>query len=165
MAAELPMLVFLRAVQEHGVGTREALIEAGHHPKVIDAKAVKASAKGYTEFGVVADRPWLTDKGRLFLTEREHVGDHVVLYRNEDGTIDVLAHPPVVVISREYVEDPPSYCEVDGNGFFIHAANGTFRYRLFDLDPLTDRYTARYMGTAEEGDLADLGWDRYKEGF
>ena len=63
----LTMEAFLRAVEVHGSGTREALIEAGYHPKVVLRKAEKAGDKGYTEYGVVADRPWLTDKGRAYL--------------------------------------------------------------------------------------------------
>lgn len=69
----LSMIEFLRAVEQHGAGTREALIEAGHHPKVVLRKAEKAADKNYTEYGVVPDRPWLTDHGREFL--RAHTPD------------------------------------------------------------------------------------------
>jgi hypothetical protein len=61
------MREFLWAVHDHGVNAREHLITQGHHPAVIYAKAEKASRKGYTDFGVVADRPWLTAKGFDFL--------------------------------------------------------------------------------------------------
>lgn len=63
----LSMATFLAAVGTHKTATREALLERGHHPNEIYAKAVKAARKGYTEYGVVADRPWLTTKGEQFL--------------------------------------------------------------------------------------------------
>ncbi len=62
------MREFLQAVRDHGGGgTREHLLDEGHHAKVIAAKAIKAAGKGYTDYGVVVDRPWLTDKGTKFL--------------------------------------------------------------------------------------------------
>ncbi len=69
----LDMTRFLETVNVYGVEAREHLIVAGFHPKVIYAKAEKAAAKGYTDYGVVADRPWLTSKGRtvLGITEDE----------------------------------------------------------------------------------------------
>jgi predicted esterase len=60
---------FLEAVAEHRTVAREALLAEGYHHKVVYAKAEKAARKGYTDFGVVADRPWLTDKGREFLSQ------------------------------------------------------------------------------------------------
>jgi hypothetical protein len=63
------MQTFLAAVSEHGHLTREALLQAGHPIKVITAKSEKAARRGYTEYGVVSDRPWLTSKGRAYLQE------------------------------------------------------------------------------------------------
>ena len=65
------MREFLLAVREHEVMAREHLIASGHHPKVVYAKAEKAAGKGYTQYGVVADRPWLTDKGIEFLDKEK----------------------------------------------------------------------------------------------
>lgn len=65
--SHLTMLDFLLAVEAHGIDTREVLIAEGHHPKVIYAKAAKASRKGYTDYGVVADRPWLTPLGERYI--------------------------------------------------------------------------------------------------
>lgn len=64
---KLTMDTFLGAVLIHRTGAREYLIDAGYHPSVIYAKAEKAARKGYTEYGVVADRCWLTDAGTEFL--------------------------------------------------------------------------------------------------
>ena len=63
----LTMAEFLAAVADHGVVAREHLIAAGYHHRVVYAKAEKAARRGYTGYGVVADRPWLTDAGRDFL--------------------------------------------------------------------------------------------------
>ncbi len=65
----LDLTAWLAAVDRHGHRTREALMEQGHHPNVIYAKAIKSARRGYTDYGVVADRPWLTDKGKAWLTE------------------------------------------------------------------------------------------------
>lgn len=65
----MEMVEFLSAVREHQTRVREVLIEQGHHPSVVYAKAEKAARKGYTDYGVTADRPWLTDKGAAFLLE------------------------------------------------------------------------------------------------
>lgn len=64
---KITMEEFLRAIQEHGTTMREHFVAAGHPPKVVLAKAVGAAKKGYTEFGVAPDRPWLTEKGKAFL--------------------------------------------------------------------------------------------------
>ena len=64
------MRTFLQAVADHGSGARQALRDAGYHPEVVYAKAVKAAGKDYTDYGVAADLPWLTDKGRAFLDDR-----------------------------------------------------------------------------------------------
>lgn len=68
---KLTMTQFLRAVDRHGVDAREALLAEGWHHKVILRKAEKAAGKGYTDYGVCADRPWLLDEGRAFLGEQE----------------------------------------------------------------------------------------------
>ena len=65
----LPMALFLQVVRDHGVDTPEVLEAAGHHPKVIDSKARAAANRGYTSYGTVVDRPWLTPKGEAFLAE------------------------------------------------------------------------------------------------
>ena len=73
--ARLTMLEFLQAVAEHDRLPRlvqevpETLRDRGYHPKVVIAKAEKAVRHGYTDFGVVVDRPWLTDKGRAFIAD------------------------------------------------------------------------------------------------
>lgn len=64
---ELTMREYLAAVAEHGVDAYEVLTERGHHPKVIVAKAKRASAKGYTDYGVSERRAWIEPKGREFL--------------------------------------------------------------------------------------------------
>ena len=71
MADRLTMVEFLRVVDAHSTSTREALLAKGYHPAVITAKAEKASRKGYTDYGVAPDRPWLTVAGRKFLDDRE----------------------------------------------------------------------------------------------
>lgn len=63
----LPMEHFLQVVQEHTVNTRDVLLAQGYHANVIWAKADKAGRKGYISWGVVMDRPWLTEKGEAFL--------------------------------------------------------------------------------------------------
>jgi hypothetical protein len=65
----LSMREFLEEVAVDGIGARERLIDRGHHPNVVYAKALKASRKGYTDYGVVADRCWLEPKGRAFLAD------------------------------------------------------------------------------------------------
>jgi hypothetical protein len=71
MSEKLTMTEFLAVVRDWQTATREALKARGYHPNVIYAKAEKAARKGYTEYGVVADRPWLTSAGEAFLTNRE----------------------------------------------------------------------------------------------
>ena len=66
-ATGLDLTTWLRAVAEHGSSAREHLIAQGHHPNVIYAKAEKSARRMYTDYGVIADRPWLTDKGRAWL--------------------------------------------------------------------------------------------------
>lgn len=63
----LPMAVFLAAVAEHRTRAREVLIGDGHHPAVVLAKAKTAARRGYTDFGVVPDRCWLTPEGTAYL--------------------------------------------------------------------------------------------------
>lgn len=67
---KLTMIHFLRTVNTRGMIAREELIREGYNPKSIYRKAEKAASKGYTEFGVVADRPWLTPKGKMFIAEK-----------------------------------------------------------------------------------------------
>lgn len=67
----LTMDEYLRVVAEYGTESKDVLLARGVHPNVLYAKAQKASRKGYTDYGVVADRPWLTDKGRAFLADDE----------------------------------------------------------------------------------------------
>lgn len=66
-ALPLDLTTWLQAIADHQTGAREYLIEQGYHPNVIYAKAEKSARRGYTEYGVVADRPWLTDKGMVWL--------------------------------------------------------------------------------------------------
>lgn len=68
MSGDLTMLHFLAVVRDHRISTLEVLLAEGFHPKVIYAKAEKAARKGYTDYGVVADRPWLTPLGSTFLS-------------------------------------------------------------------------------------------------
>lgn len=72
----LTMSKFLETVDQHGIDTPEVLIGEGHHRKVIYTKAEKALRKGYTECGMVPDRPWLTDKGRAFLARDRNQEEH-----------------------------------------------------------------------------------------
>ena len=65
----LSMHLWLNVVGEYGMDARDKLIEDGFHPKVIYAKAEKSARKGYTNFGTVADRCWLTDAGRVYLAQ------------------------------------------------------------------------------------------------
>lgn len=63
----LSMSAWLEAVVEHRFDAREYLIAQGINHKVIYRKAELSARKGLTEYGVVADRPWLTNKGRAWL--------------------------------------------------------------------------------------------------
>lgn len=63
----LSMFHFLEVVAEHTANSRDVLLAEGFHHKVVTAKAEKAARLRYTQFGVVADRPWLTERGRAFL--------------------------------------------------------------------------------------------------
>ena len=65
---KLEMTRFLKAVDVYGVEAREHLIAVGFHKNIIYAKAEKAARKGYTDYGLIADRPWLTDKGNAALS-------------------------------------------------------------------------------------------------
>lgn len=67
--AKLMMVEFLTVVDEYGIHAREQLVTRGYHPKVIEDKAARAARKGYTDYGVAADRPWLLHRGRRFLDE------------------------------------------------------------------------------------------------
>lgn len=67
----LDLTTWLQAVAEHGSSAREHLITQGHHPNVIYAKAEKSARRRYTDYGVIADRPWLTDKGRAWLVAHD----------------------------------------------------------------------------------------------
>lgn len=66
----LTMLDFLRAVEEHGTSAGSVLRQRGYHAKIVWRKSEKAWSKGYTECGVSADCPWLTEEGRVFLQSR-----------------------------------------------------------------------------------------------
>lgn len=66
---KLTMADFLVAVEEHRSDAYEMLVEDGHLPKVVQTKAVKASRRGYIDFGVHPTRGWLTDKGKAFLEQ------------------------------------------------------------------------------------------------
>lgn len=63
----LTMQHFLSVVVQHRTSTREHLLAEGYHPNVIYRKAEKASMKGYTDFGVIADRPWIEPAGLAYL--------------------------------------------------------------------------------------------------
>lgn len=65
------MLELLQTVRDYGSRTPETLRERGYHENVIYGKALSASDKGYTDYGVVVDRPWLTEKGTQVLMEWE----------------------------------------------------------------------------------------------
>lgn len=60
----LPMHEMLLAI-----AWAQQLLDAGHHPAVIEAKAEKASRKDYIDYGSSIRSAWLTDKGRKFLEE------------------------------------------------------------------------------------------------
>jgi hypothetical protein len=66
-SVKLTMRHFLHVVWAYRTDAREQLLAEGFHPKVIEAKAEKAARKGYTEYGVVVDRPWLTATGAEYL--------------------------------------------------------------------------------------------------
>jgi hypothetical protein len=68
MSETLTMFAFLATVEEHGIDARGILRAEGFRPNVIYTKAEKAARRGYTDFGVAPDLPWLTDKGRDFLS-------------------------------------------------------------------------------------------------
>ena len=74
MSDKLTMQRFLVTVVAEGVFAREKLIDEGYHPNVVLAKAEKAARKGYYQYGVVADRGWVTDNG--FDYTLEHVNDN-----------------------------------------------------------------------------------------
>ena len=65
----IPMRHLLAVIGAHDMAAWEALLDEGHHPKVVLAKMEKAYSKGYTEVGMSPRRPWLTDKGRAFLAD------------------------------------------------------------------------------------------------
>lgn len=65
----LSMRLWLNAVAEYGLLAREALLEDGFHHKVILRKAEKSGDKGYTDWGTIPDRCWLTDKGWAYLAQ------------------------------------------------------------------------------------------------
>jgi hypothetical protein len=71
MSGKLTMRHFLKTVKVHRTGTREALLDEGYPSKVIYAKAKKAARMRYTDYGVVADRPWLTPHGEAFLAAED----------------------------------------------------------------------------------------------
>ena len=58
---------YLLALDEHGIDAAGVLHAQGYHPKVIIAKAEKASKKGYSNFGVSPWHSWIEDRGRAFL--------------------------------------------------------------------------------------------------
>lgn len=60
---KLTMRLWLAMVLAHGVEAKAKLIEVGFHPAVIIRKAEKSARKGYTDYGVLAEMAWLTDKG------------------------------------------------------------------------------------------------------
>ncbi len=67
--SDLTMQTFLEAVRTYSTKARNILVDAGYHPREILAKAEKAANQGYTDYGVVPDRPWLTDKGLRFVED------------------------------------------------------------------------------------------------
>jgi hypothetical protein len=68
--SELTLEWWLRAVATHRTKAREALLAEGVHPKVIYRKAESAARRGYADYGVVADRQWLTPKGIAYLAKQ-----------------------------------------------------------------------------------------------
>ena len=67
--SDLSMTEFLLTVRDFGMQAEETLIDFGHQPKVVMAKAERASRRGYTDSGTVPTRCWLTPKGESYLTD------------------------------------------------------------------------------------------------
>lgn len=69
---KLTMREFLQATKASAtfnMGAPEILIGRGYHPDAIYAKALEAACKGYTNYGIAADRAWLTGLGVRFLAD------------------------------------------------------------------------------------------------
>ena len=64
------METWLEAVRDHKTNAREHLIDLGVNHKVIYRKAELSARKGLTDYGVIADRPWLTDKPQRLWNRR-----------------------------------------------------------------------------------------------
>ena len=67
MVVKLRMQDYLRVVAMHGVDAPEMLGRRGFAHGQIEAKAMKASRKGYIDFGVAVHRGWLTPLGLKFI--------------------------------------------------------------------------------------------------
>ncbi len=63
----LPLLIYLQAVDEHGLWAREHLMWKGYHPKTILKVAEKAAARELVDFRVAPDRATLGYGGFDFL--------------------------------------------------------------------------------------------------
>lgn len=63
MPSKLTMERFLQAIHNHRTIGCAMLITEGFHPKIVYAKADKASRKGYIDCGVTIQHCWLTTKG------------------------------------------------------------------------------------------------------
>ncbi len=63
----LTMKRWLACVDRYETNARETLLDLGYHPTAIEAKANKAARKGYTDYGTIPDRCWLTPKGHKTL--------------------------------------------------------------------------------------------------
>ena len=66
----LPMEVYLSALEQHRLGTHAYLLEVGYPEKLIVSKALKASAKGYADYGTTVRFCWINPEGVAFLRER-----------------------------------------------------------------------------------------------
>lgn len=64
--ADLPTAVVLACVHQHGTGAFEVLT-ATYPIKVVRAAIARDLRRGYIEYGVTLDRPWLTPQGRKTL--------------------------------------------------------------------------------------------------
>lgn len=67
MTEALTMGEYLEAVATQGLDAFESLVAQGYHPKVVMAKAEKASKRQYTDYGVSPKFSWITQRGWEYL--------------------------------------------------------------------------------------------------
>jgi IMP cyclohydrolase len=72
---DLPMVVWLRALAEHGIHGFDSLIAAGYPPKLVLYKALSASDKGHSDYGTTPRYSWITPKGEAFLAAHRTEGE------------------------------------------------------------------------------------------